>query len=208
MTDIDIEDGKYFVVGTDRSITFEEIAGKAYTQGALPAELGFGIAERHEFDPPGLTYPNGCHIAEVEIDQDTGAIRIVNYTVADDLGRVINPMLLAGQVHGGCVQGIGQALMEGAIYDKESGQLLTGSYMDYTMPRADDIPYIDFEYHEIPCQNNALGIKGAGEAGCIGSPPAIINAIIDALSDYGVDHVDMPATREKVWRMIHGGDAA
>ncbi len=206
--DIEIEDGRYVVAGTDRSVTFEEIAGKAYTQGVLPEELGFGIAERHEFDPPGLTYPNGCHIAEIEIDQDTGAIEIVNYTVADDLGKVINPLLLAGQVHGGCVQGIGQAMLEGAVYDEESGQLLTGSYMDYTMPRADDVPYIDFEYHEIPCQNNALGIKGAGEAGCIGSPPAIINAIVDALSDYGVDHVDMPATREKLWRMIHNGGAA
>ena len=163
-----------------------------------PKNWAFGIAERYEFDPPGLTYPNGCHIAEVEIDQDTGTVEIVNYTIADDLGKVINPLLLAGQVHGGCAQGIGQALLEGAVYDEESGQLLTGSYMDYTMPRADDLPFFDFQYHEIPCQNNALGIKGAGEAGAIGSPPAIINAIVDALSDYDVNHVDMPATREKV----------
>ena len=206
--DIEVEDGKYAIAGTDRSVTFEEIVAKAYTQGALPEELGFGIAERHEFDPPGLTYPNGCHIAEVEIDQDTGTVDIVNYTIADDLGKVINPLLLAGQVHGGCAQGIGQALLEGTVYDEETGQLVTGSYMDYTMPRADDVPFFDFQYHEIPCQNNALGIKGAGEAGAIGSPPAIINAIVDALSDYDVSHVDMPATREKVWRMIHNGGTA
>ena len=206
--DIEVEDGKYLVVGTDRSVSFEEIVAQAYTQGALPEELGFGIAERHEFDPPGLTYPNGCHIAEIEIDQDTGTIDIVNYTIADDLGKVMNPLLLAGQVHGDCVQGIGQALLEGAVYDEESGQLVTGSYMDYTMPRADDVPFFDFQYHEIPCQNNALGIKGAGEAGAIGSPPAIINAIVDALSDYDVSHVDMPATREKVWRVIHSGGTA
>ena len=206
--DIEVEDGKYVVAGTDRSVTFEEIVATAYTQGALPEELGFGIAERHEFNPPGLTYPNGCHVAEVEIDQDTGAIEIVNYTVSDDLGKVLNPMLVAGQVHGGCVQGIGQALMELAVYDEESGQLMSGSYMDYTMPRADDVPFIDFHYHEIPCRNNALGLKGAGEAGAIGSPPAIINAIVDALSDCGVSHVDMPATREKLWRIIQNGGTA
>jgi carbon-monoxide dehydrogenase large subunit len=208
VADIEVKDGKYTVAGTDRSVSFEEIAAQAYTQGALPEELGFGIAERHEFDPPGLTYPNGCHIAEIEIDQDTGAIEVVNYTIADDLGMVINPLLLAGQVHGGCAQGIGQALLERTVYDHDSGQLVTGSYMDYTMPRADDLPYFDFQYHEIPCQNNALGMKGAGEAGAIGSPPAIINAIVDALSDFGVSHVDMPATREKVWRIIHNGGTA
>lgn len=203
--DIVCENGKYVVGGTDRVVTFEEVVAKAYTQGALPEELGFGIAERHEFNPPGLTYPNGCHIAEIEIDEDTGAIEIIGYTVADDLGKVINPLMLAGQVHGGCAQGIGQAMLEGVIYDQESGQLITGSYMDYAMPRADDMPFIDFKYHEIPCQNNALGIKGAGEAGAIGSPPAIVNAIVDALAGYSVKHVDMPATREKVWRILQQG---
>jgi carbon-monoxide dehydrogenase large subunit len=202
--DIEVVDGTFVVAGTDRSLRFEEIVAKAYTQHALPPELGFGIAERHEFNPPGLTFPNGCHVCEVEIDRDTGVVEIVRYTVADDLGKILNPLLVAGQVHGGCVQGLGQALLERTVFDSASGQLVTGSYMDYTMPRADDIPHIDFAYHEIPCLNNPLGIKGAGEAGAIGSPPAVINAIVDALSDFGVSHVDMPATPERIWGIING----
>jgi carbon-monoxide dehydrogenase large subunit len=146
---------------------------------------------------------------EVEIDSATGVTQIVNYAIVDDFGNVINPLLLAGQVHGGTVQGIGQALFEGCQYDAESGQLLTGSFMDYCLPRAGDVPSFNFAYNEVPCANNVLGVKGAGEAGSMGAPPAVINAVVDALQPYGVRHVDMPATPERVWRLIdHGAKAA
>ena len=207
--DIEIADGTATVRGTDRSVTFEEIAALAYTPRGLPEELGFGIAERHEYMPPGLTYPNGCHVCEVEVDPDTGVVDVLRYTVVDDLGKLINPLLVDGQVHGGIVQGLGQALMENCVYDRESGQLLSGTFMDYAMPRADDFPFFDVAYNEIPCATNPLGIKGAGEAGTIGSAPAAINAIVDALSPLGVRHVDMPATPANVWRAIRraGADA-
>ena len=146
-----------------------------------------------------FTYPNGVHICELEIDKYTGVVKILNYTVVDDFGKVINPLLLEGQVHGGVAQGIGQALLEDTIYDRETGQLLSGSFMDYSIPRANDIPFIKFSYNEIPCKTNPLGIKGAGEAGAIGAPPAIINAICNALD---IDHLDMPAKPEKVWSII------
>ena len=205
--DIEIVDGAGLVRGTDRSVTFEEIAARAYTPRGLPDELGFGIAERHEYMPPGLTYPNGCHVCEVEVDPDTGVVDVLRYTVVDDLGKLLNPMLVDGQVHGGIVQGIGQAMLENCVYDAESGQLLTGSFMDYTMPRADDVPSFDLAYNEIPCTTNPLGIKGAGEAGTIGSAPALINAIVDALSGFGVTHVDMPATPQQVWEAIQQATA-
>ena len=147
-----------------------------------------------------FTYPNGTHICEVEIDKYTGFVKIVSYTVVDDFGKVINPLLLEGQVHGGVVQGIGQALFEETIFDKDSGQLLSGSFMDYAIPRASDIPEIKFKYNEIPCANNILGVKGAGEAGAIGAPPAVINAICDALN---IDHIDMPAKSEKIWKILN-----
>ena len=205
--DIEIVDGAGLVRGTDLSVTFEEIAARAYTPRGLPVELGFGIAERHEYMPPGLTYPNGCHVCEVEVDPDTGVVDVLRYTVVDDLGKLLNPMLVDGQVHGGIVQGIGQAMLENCVYDAESGQLLTGSFMDYTMPRADDVPSFDLAYNEIPCTTNPLGIKGAGEAGTIGSAPALINAIVDALSGFGVTHVDMPATPQQVWEAIQQATA-
>ena len=143
----------------------------------------------------------------VEVDPGTGVVDIVRYTIVDDFGHTINPLLLAGQVHGGCVQGIGQALYEGIVYDP-SGQLLTGSFTDYCMPRADAVPPFAFAYNEIACKSNVLGIKGAGEAGAIGAPPAIINAVVDALSGLGVRHVDMPATPEKIWRAIQAAGTA
>jgi carbon-monoxide dehydrogenase large subunit len=149
------------------------------------------------------TFPNGCHVCEVEIDPDTGATRILRFVVVDDFGTVVNPLLLAGQVQGGIGQGVGQALLEDCLYDPESGQLVTGSLMDYAMPRADNVPAIEFSYNVVPCTTNPLGIKGAGEAGAIGAPPAVINAIVDALSEYGVEHVEMPATAERVWRAIN-----
>ncbi len=193
--DIAFADGRFTVVGTDRSMTLSEIAAKG------EAEIAF--EERGSFTPPSATFPNGAHIIELEVDGDTGEVEILRYTVVDDFGRVLNPLMVAGQVHGGIAQGLGQALLEHAVFDPESGQLLSGSFMDYAMPRAIDLPFVNFKYNEIPCTTNPLGVKGAGEAGAIGAPPAIINAIVDALSPLGVEHVDMPATPQKLWQIIH-----
>src|SRR6202007_2486510 len=155
--------------------------------------------------PPAATYPNGCHIVEVEVDRDTGVVEIPRYTVVDDFVNLINPITLEGQVHGGVVQGIGQALLEHTVYDPESGQLLSGSFMDYAMPRAGDIPHFSFATHNVPSTSNPFGVKGAGEAGAVGAPPAVINAIVDALHHKnGVRHIDMPATPPKVWEAING----
>jgi carbon-monoxide dehydrogenase large subunit len=193
--DITFADGRFSVVGTDRSMTLAEIAAQG------EAEIAF--EERGGFTPPAATFPNGAHLIEIEIDGDTGALEILRYTVVDDFGRVLNPLMVAGQVHGGIAQGLGQALFENTVFDGESGQLLSGSFMDYAMPRAVDLPFVAFKYNEIPCTTNPLGLKGAGEAGAIGAPPAVINAIVDALSTLGVEHVDMPATNQKLWQLIH-----
>jgi carbon-monoxide dehydrogenase large subunit len=197
--DIEFREGRYVIAGTDRSVGIFEVA-KAMRAGraGIPASA---LAGEADFSPDAATFPNGCHICEVEIDPDTGHLEIVRYTVVDDFGKIINPLLLAGQVHGGIAQGLGQALLEGAVYD-EGAQLVTGSYMDYAMPRADNLPPIDFRWNEIPCRTNPLGIKGCGEAGAIGAPPAVINAIIDALAPYGVTHIDMPATPQRIWQTI------
>ena len=163
-------------------------------------------AEQFSVEPP--TYPNGTHIAEVEIDPDTGATAILNYIVVDDFGATLNPLLLAGQVHGGAVQGIGQALMESTVYDPGSGQLLSASFMDYAMPRAGDAPDFVFETRNVPCKTNPLGVKGAGEAGAIGSCPAVMNAIVDALwRAHRIRHVDMPATPQRIWQAIRSARA-
>jgi aerobic carbon-monoxide dehydrogenase large subunit len=156
------------------------------------------ISKTHTRTPEHYTYPNGCHVCEVEVDADTGRAAIVRYTIVDDFGRAMNPKLLEGQVHGGTVQGIGQALLEHAVYDAE-GQLLSGSYMDYAMPRADDVPSFDCGFHHVPCTGNPLGVKGAGEAGAVGAPAAVINALVDALH---IRHLDMPATPERIWRAL------
>jgi len=161
-----------------------------------------GLDESARYMHKAATFPNGCHVCEVEIDPDTGATRILRFVVVDDFGTVMNPLLLAGQVHGGIGQGVGQALLEDCVYDPESGQLVTGSLMDYSMPRPDNIPAIEFSYNVVKCTTNPLGIKGAGEAGAIGAPPAVINAVVDALSECGLEHVEMPATAERVWRAI------
>ena len=188
--DIEYHDGEFRIAGTDRRVGLFDLDG---------------IEASHTRAPEHYTYPNGCHICEVEIDPESGGTRIARYTIVDDFGRAMNPMLLEGQVHGGTVQGIGQALLEHAIYD-ESGQLLTGSFMDYAMPRADNVPSFDCGFHHVPCATNPLGVKGAGEAGAIGAPPAVINAVVDALNPVcGVKHIDMPATPEKVWRALTGG---
>ena len=151
------------------------------------------------------TYPSGTYICEVEVDPETGKTVVDRFTAVDDFGNIVNPMIVSGQVHGGIAQGLGQAMMEGCVYDTESGQLLTGSFMDYAMPRAMDLPNFTVGTTNTPCTHNPLGVKGCGEAGAIGSPPAVINAIVDALKEYGVDHIDMPATPERVWRAIQAG---
>ena len=194
--DIELEEGTARIVGTDRAMDFAAIA-KAAKQ---PEDLkGFG-----EFVQDEATYPNGTHICEVEIDPDTGTTEIVRYTIVDDFGATVNPLLLAGQVHGGVVQGIGQALTEDTVYD-EDGQLLSASFMDYAMPRADSVPFFHFETRNVPSTTNALGIKGAGEAGTIGATPAVLNAVTDALyRAYGIRHIDMPATPSRIWGAIRG----
>jgi aerobic carbon-monoxide dehydrogenase large subunit len=195
-SDLEIVDGTVRVAGTDRVISFADLAAHP---GAASDKLS--AAEEFSVEPP--TYPNGTHIAEVEIDADTGLTSIVRYVVVDDFGATLNPLLLAGQVHGGAVQGIGQALMENTIYDSASGQLLSASFMDYPMPRAEHAPDFVFETRNMPCKTNPLGVKGAGEAGAIGSCPAIINAIVDALwRAYRIRHIDMPATPQRVWEAI------
>jgi carbon-monoxide dehydrogenase large subunit len=196
--DLEFTDGEFRVVGTDRSCRFKEVAAHAAAGDGSPS-----FSEQEGFAPQEATYPNGTHVCELEIDKDTGEVEIVEYTVVDDFGKVINPLLLAGQVHGGIAQGVGQALLERCVYESESGQLLSATYQDYTMPRADDLTHIEFVLNEVPCITNPLGIKGAGEAGAIGAPPAVINALVNALSDYGVRHVDMPATPHALWQLIN-----
>jgi carbon-monoxide dehydrogenase large subunit len=199
--DVEFKDGKYTVKGTDRSKTFGEVALTANVPHKYPAGLEPGLEENAFYDPKNWTYPGGCHICELEVDPETGVVRVVSFTAVDDVGRVVNPMIVEGQVHGGLAQGIGQALLEGALYD-DAGQLLSGSYLGYTMPRASDLPAYDVSTHNTMCTHNPLGSKGVGEVGAIGSPPAVMNAVIDALSPLGVTHVDMPATPERVWRII------
>ena len=180
----------------------------AYVPHQYPLEeLEPGLEETAFYDPKNFTFPAGTYICEVEVDPRTGEVEIASFVAADDFGNVINPMIVEGQVHGGLVQGIGQALLEHAIYD-ENGQLVTGSYMDYAMPRAEDVPSFKVTTTSTPCTHNPLGVKGCGEAGAIGAPAAVINAICDALAEYGVDHIDMPATPEKVWRAIQAATPA
>jgi carbon-monoxide dehydrogenase large subunit len=194
--DLEISNGTVRVAGTDRSINFADLAKRP---GADPAKLNASAT----YTAADGTYPNGTHLAEVEIDPATGMIRIVNYVVVDDFGVTLNPLLLAGQVHGGAMQGIGQALMEQAVYSPKDGQLVTGTFMDYALPRASDGPSFVFETHNVPCKTNPLGVKGAGEAGAIGSSPAVVNAIIEGLwREYKIGHIDMPVTPERVWIAI------
>ncbi len=195
VADLELADGSVRVVGTNRAVTLVDVA-----RGAKDKALLTGFDD--SFEQPEPTYPNGTHIAEVEIDPETGVTEIVNYVIVDDFGATVNPMLLEGQVHGGIVQGIGQALYEHTVYDRD-GQLLTASFLDYTMPRADSVPFFRFETRNVPSKTNAFGIKGAGEAGSIGSCPAVMNGIVDALNrGFGITGIDMPATPEKVWTLI------
>ena len=202
--DIEFAAGKFTVSGTDRGMSFGEIAGAAYfPPDGFPLDvLEPGLEETAFFDPVNFTFPGGCHVAEVEIDPDTGELALVAYTAVDDVGVVLNPMIVEGQVHGGVVQGIGQALGEDCVYDPASGQLLTGSFMDYRMPRADDLPHIAVVTQSTRCLHNPIGVKGCGEVGTIASPATVMNAVADALSPYGIAHLDMPATAPRIWRAI------
>jgi aerobic carbon-monoxide dehydrogenase large subunit len=203
VADIEFKDGVFKVAGTDKSVPFGQVALTAYVPHNYPiTELEPGLEEHAFYDPLNFTYPGGCHVCEVEIDPDTGVTKVINFTAVDDIGRVINPMIVEGQVHGGLAQGIGQALLESAVYDNSTGQLLSGSYMDYTMPRADDLCSFTVDTHNTMCTHNPLGSKGVGEVGAIGSTPAVINAVLDALLPLGVTDITMPATPHRVWLAI------
>jgi carbon-monoxide dehydrogenase large subunit len=204
--DIEFTGGIFRVSGTDREITLKDVAKASFMPAKLPAGVEPGLFETATFAPDQDTYPNGSHVCEVEIDPDTGAIKIQGYKVVDDVGVMINPTIVKGQIHGGIAQGVGQILMEQIVYDRDSGQLLSGSFMDYAMPRADNFGDIEIASNEIPTKRNPLGVKGAGEAGTVGAMPAMMNAIMNALSDVGVTSLDMPATPDRVWRAIR--DAA
>ncbi len=203
--DITFSDGNFSVSGTDHSKTMAEVALAAYVPVDFPDDLEPGLDENAFYDPLNFTYPAGTHICEVEIDPDTGVTEIVDWVAVDDFGTVINPLIVEGQIHGGLAQGVGQAMLENGVYDPESGQLITGSFMDYCMPRADNLPSFRIGYTETACTHNPLGVKGCGEAGAIAAPPTLISAIANAL---GVTHIEMPATSEKVWRIAQNGAAA
>lgn len=204
VADLEFGRGRFTIAGTDRSIGIMELAERVRTAPDLPKELPQSLDVDHVFKAAPSAYPNGCHVAEVEIDPETGEVAVVSYVMVNDFGTIVNPLIVAGQLHGGVAQGIGQALYEMTAYD-EAGQLMTGSYMDYAMPRAADLPFFSFASQGSPTATNPVGAKGCGEAGCAGSLPSVMNALVDALSPYGVRHVDMPATPQAIWRMIHGG---
>ncbi|MDR5737056.1 xanthine dehydrogenase family protein molybdopterin-binding subunit [Caballeronia sp. LZ016] len=208
--DVEFNNGVFRVAGTDRTKTFADVSLAAYVPHNFPLEtLEPGLNENAFYDPTNFTYPSGAYVCEVEVDRDTGETRIQKFTAVDDFGNVINPMIVEGQVHGGLGQGIGQAMLERCVYDKDSGQLLSGSFMDYAMPHAIDLPSFDVETAKgTPCTHNPLGVKGCGEAGAIGSPPAVINAILDALAPLGVKDLQMPATPHRVWTAMHAAQHA
>jgi carbon-monoxide dehydrogenase large subunit len=199
-SDIEFANGRFTIAGTDRSIDIMELA-RRLREGKMPEGVPSSLDVDHTTKEVPSTFPNGCHVAEVEIDPDTGIVQIVRYTGVNDFGTIVNPMLVAGQMHGGVAQGIGQALMEEVSYDS-SGQPITGSLMDYAMPRAQDIPFMAVGDHPVLAKSNPLGTKGCGEAGCAGSLSTIVNAVLDALSEFGIAHIDMPLTSERVWRAI------
>jgi aerobic carbon-monoxide dehydrogenase large subunit len=208
VADIEFAQDRFVIAGTDRSIGIMELAAKLRSGINLPEGTPTTLDVRHVSDGPGAsTYPNGCHVCEVELDPDTGVIEVLKYASVNDFGTVINPLIVEGQLHGGVIQGIGQALMEMTVYDPE-GQFLTGSYMDYALPRASDVPEVGVVNHPVPATTNVLGVKGCGEAGCAGSLTSVMNAIADALSEFGIRHLDMPATPYRVWRAIQDAGAA
>jgi len=201
-TDIEFENGEFKVKGTDKKLPFGAVSLTAYVPHNFPLDkLEPGLNENAFYDPSNFTYPSGSYVCEVEVDPETGHTTVERFTAVDDFGNIVNPLIVAGQVHGGIAQGLGQAMLEGCVYDPESGQLLTGTYMDYAMPRADNLPSFQLDHTVTPCTHNPLGVKGCGEAGAIGSPPAFINAVTDAL---GIKDLPMPATAERIWRAANG----
>jgi carbon-monoxide dehydrogenase large subunit len=205
---VDFADGLYKVQGTNKSMPLQDVAKVFFAPAGIPMDLGVGLEGHGSYASEPGNFPNGCHLCEVEVDPDTGVVTVVRYTCIDDLGRVINPMIVEGQITGALAQGVGQALMEHIVYDKGSGQLVSGSFMDYAMPRATDMPPLQIAFHNVPAKTNPLGVKGIGEAGCTGSPPAIMNALLDALRPMGVKALDMPATPFRVWQAIASAKAA
>jgi carbon-monoxide dehydrogenase large subunit len=199
--DIEFKAGKFIVAGTDKSIDMAQIARDSFAPAKIPKGMEPGLIENGTFDGGHRTFPNGCHISEVEIDETTGMVELVRYTAVDDVGHMINPLLVEGQLHGGIAMGVGQALIENIVYD-ESGQLLSGSFMDYAMPRADDFCAFHLGENEVPTKTNPLGVKGAGESGCVGALPSVMNAVNDAMARIGAPYVHMPATPEKVWKAL------
>ena len=205
--DVQFRDGVFAIAGTDRAMPLAEVARASYRPAGLPPQfLGLEASGSWAAEPPN--YPNGCHVAEIEIDPETGRVALDRYAVVDELGRVVNPMICAGQVHGALAQGIGQALCEEVAYDRASGQLLSGSFMDYAMPRAGDLPDFSVSFEEIPATTNPIGIKGVGETGTVAAPAAVVNAIIDALRPFGVADIETPATPERIWRAIRNARGA
>jgi aerobic carbon-monoxide dehydrogenase large subunit len=201
--DIAFADGTFTIAGTDRSMPIGQVAQMSFIPMGLPSELGVGLQGAGAFSPGLPAFANGCHICEVEIDAETGEVALDRYAVVDDIGTVINPLLAKGQIQGGVAQGVGQALIEDIVYDRDSGQLLTGSLLDYGIPRADMLPAIHGDFSPVPSTMNPLGVKGVGEGGTIASTPTVINAILDALTPLGVTDVPMPATPERIWRALH-----
>jgi carbon-monoxide dehydrogenase large subunit len=201
VADIEFVHGRFSIAGTDRGIGIMDLAERMRLQERLPEDMPRTLDVSHVFKGVPSAFPNGCHIAEVELDPETGIVEVVSYATVNDFGVLVNPMLVAGQAHGGIAQGIGQALSERVVYD-EDGQLLTGSFMDYGLPRASDFPSFGFASHPVPARTNPLGAKGCGEAGCAGSLPAVMNAVVDALSGFGIAHIDMPATPHRIWQAI------
>ena len=199
--DLSFAEGVFSSTTTNQSLTIKELANIAFDPAKLPKDMEPGLIASAIYTAPVANYPNGCHVCELEIDKDTGAVDIVRYSVVDDVGTVINPLLLHGQIHGGIAQGTGQILLEDVHFDT-SGQLITGSFMDYAMPRAHNLCNIEVQSNPVPTKTNPLGVKGAGEAGCVGAMPAVANALVDALSEFGVRHIEMPATPERIWRAM------
>jgi aerobic carbon-monoxide dehydrogenase large subunit len=205
--DIALKDGRFSIVGTDRSVGWADVAraAEAKSSSSGPSSSGpnsSGLYELADWQPDGVTFPNGCHVCEVEVDPATGVVEVVGYTVVEDIGRVLNPALAEAQIHGGIAMGVGQALLERMVYDGDSGQLMTASFMDYTMPRADDLPQIRFATREVLTKVNVLGVKGVGEAGTVGSLVATVNAVCNALHPLGIRHIEMPCTPDRVWAAI------
>jgi carbon-monoxide dehydrogenase large subunit len=200
--DIAFADGAFTIAGTDRSMPIGQVAQMSFIPMGLPSELGVGLQGAGGFSPDVPSFPNGCHICELEIDPETGEVALDRYTVVDDIGTVINPLLAKGQIQGGVAQGACQALTEDVVYDRDSGQLLTGTLMDYAIPRADTVPLINVDFSPVPSTTNPLGAKGVGEGGTVVSTPTVMNAILDALAPLGVTDLPMPATPERIWRVI------